>query len=188
MPASPRATVVGLGLATAIIAAIFLVPAMVLTGYFGSLGRRGLVREQSVAAIDRLRLVGVETDALPPARPLPIDGLSLLPVTGTLTAFDGQHIPLHKQPAGTIALVGATARRQALTAADFDGKETPLEEIVGSTGGRGVPVAFADGTVWLLRESTPCGAVRPFLTRNTLVKLRRDEWLAPFRLKERQYD
>ena len=168
--------------------AVFLVPAIVLTDYFGQVSERQQLRDAAAAAISELRLQGVETGTLPSPAVVPLGetGFRLFPVTGPLTAWDGQSIPPHQQPREAIVwIAGPSPRTEPIGLDDFADETTPLSEVVGPAGSRGVPVAFADGTVWMMRETTPATAIRPFLTRNTLVKLKRDDWLAPFRLRDR---
>lgn len=186
MPASPKATVVGLGLATAIAAAVFLVPAVVLTQYFGNLTQRQKVQDEVTAAVSTLRLDGVERNALPPATIATLStGDRLFPIVGELTAWDGQDIPLHRQPKAAIVWIAGPSDRDAPIEVDeFAAEDASLMTVVGSTGRRGIPIAFADGTVWLMRETTPGAAIGPFLRRDTLVKFDRDEWLGPFRLRD----
>ena len=188
MPASPKATVVGLGAAAVVTAAVFLVPAILLTDYFGQVSERQQLQDAAAAAIADLRLRGVETGTLPDPAVVPLaqTGFRLFPVTGPLTAWDGQSIPPHQQPREAIVWIAGPAERAGpISRQDFADDQTPLSDVVGAAGSRGVPIAFADGTVWMMRETTPATAIRPFLTRNTLVKLRRDDWLAPFRLRDR---
>ena len=186
MPASPKATVVGLGAAAIVTALVFVVPAVVLTGYFGQVSERQRLVDATQAAIRTLRLHGVERDTLPDpvVQPLGTTGYRLFPIVGELAAWDSFRTPPHRQPPEAIVwLAGPAGRPAPLSPDEFAADEDPISGVVGEAGSRGIPVAFADGTVWLLRESTPCSAVRPFLTRNTLVKLKRDQWLAPFRLR-----
>ena len=188
MPASPKATVVGLGAAAVVTIAVFLVPAIVLTDYFGQVSERQQLRDATAAAVSALRLRGVETGTLPEASVTPLGETSfqLFPVTGPLTAWDGQSIPLHQQPREAIVwIAGPSTRTTPIQPNDFAADDTALSDVVGAAGSRGIPVAFADGTVWMMRETTPATAIRPFLTRNTLVKLKRDDWLAPFQLRDR---
>ena len=185
MPASPRATVIGLGAAGLITAAVILVPAFVLTGYFGSVSQRDSVIDGTRAAIRSLKTYGLDQGGILAPKPIPLDaGIRLLPVTGELSAFADLDIPLHRQPGSLIVYVGAAdPDRTTLSATDCTEKLQTLGELVGTSRDLGLPVGFADGTVWLLQQSTPVPELALFLRRDTMALNDRNERLLPFALR-----
>ena len=191
MPASPRATVVGVGAAVLIVFGIFLAPIAVLTGYFGSISQRESVVRQTTAVIESQREYGVSEDAIRPPEPVLMDGADvvLYPVTGEATAFTQLDIPLHRQPRELLVYVGGTdANRTSLSAADLLSEDSAdrfrtIEEVIGG-GSIGIPVAFADGTVWMLQPTTPCRELAPFLRRDTMALAKRENQLRPFRMRD----
>lgn len=196
MPASPRATVIGLGLAALIVAAIVLVPAAVLTGYFSSLSQRDRAAGTAADAIAALKSYGREFDAIPQPSPIAVPGtpMRLLPVVGEYSAFESQAIPLDRQPKPLVVYLGATeaAGLTEIAAADLlrpgpDPQVEPtLADRLGPSGAIGVPVAFADGTVWMLHDTTPAREVAQFMRRDTMAQNDRDRELTPFRLEKRE--
>ena len=169
-----------------------------MSGYVGQIADREGVRQAAIDTIAAARLAGLEADALGEPVPLPVSTpdldspLWLLPVTGEATAYDGRDVPLHRQPRTLLTHIGSLRPSQdrqtppSLAVAEFEdvAAEAEIADLVGSTRGLGVPVAFADGTVWLLRDTTPLRVLRPFLTRDQLARVERTDDLQPFRLRE----
>ena len=191
MPTSPRATVVGLGLAAVISAAVILIPVAIITGMSRSVAQREQIRTQSRDAVHTLIEEGMASDRGTAAETIAIDGtpVRLLPVVGPLSAFETSDVPLHRQPGKLLIFLGTVNEaQQTVSAADLDRPndaegEPTLAEFLGTPGPLGLPAVFRDGTVWLLHGTTPVREVQPFMRRDTMATADRDN-LKPFVLRE----